>query len=563
METDGPLAQGKKLPTSFVHRCLMPTRRPRPRPGRARPGPRSGIALLLSVIVLMVVIAIVFQIQISTMTSARVARNDVGLTSIDLAIESAALEVFQQLIADGEAAAPAAGAPEAGGMPGGAGAGAPEGAGGEQPAASDSREDEWARPQRPEVNGIQMRVLVQDEDSKYNVLNMLAADEEAAEQAFEIVKRILDQCREGTREDISAGEAEDMARAMRDFMEQRDRFGLARPELLTANDEKRERVLLQSLRELLVLPAFEERHFRDYRDVDGRIVHSIGSFLTIWSSPATLADLGGAGGAGGGAAGGAAGQAGGAPGQAPGGSSTGRGAGPGNSAAGAQGGRPSGGAGGSGGAGARGGPGAAGDPAGAGPGAAAAGAGQAGGADSTLGYGVNVNTAPVAVLVSLFDRRDVSTRFWDDVIDYRNQKQDPPEGETAPTEAIYDEYGREIVPRKFFESLEKLTELDGWSGLATETQTKVNSLLTTQSNVFSIFITARRSTSNEEDVLASLSGEERAREEEEAGSALVRTVRIVVWRRSGQDGAEVVPIVPWEIVDHAPFELLDYPDDRR
>ena len=38
--------------------------------------------------VLMVLVAIVIQINVSTSTDARVARNDVGLTAMDLAIES-------------------------------------------------------------------------------------------------------------------------------------------------------------------------------------------------------------------------------------------------------------------------------------------------------------------------------------------------------------------------------------------------------------------------------------------------------------------------------------------
>ena len=76
-------------------------RRRRPLPGNRR----SGAALLLSVLVLIVLITIVFQIRVTTMTDARVARNDVGLTTMELAIEAAKLEVFEQLKADAEASA--------------------------------------------------------------------------------------------------------------------------------------------------------------------------------------------------------------------------------------------------------------------------------------------------------------------------------------------------------------------------------------------------------------------------------------------------------------------------
>jgi uncharacterized membrane protein YgcG len=74
---------------------------------------RRGAALLLSLIVLFVLVAIVFQISIGTGTDARVARNDVGLSTMDLACESALLEVAEMLKAD----APA------GGEEGGAGGG--------------------------------------------------------------------------------------------------------------------------------------------------------------------------------------------------------------------------------------------------------------------------------------------------------------------------------------------------------------------------------------------------------------------------------------------------------
>jgi hypothetical protein len=38
-------------------------------------------------------------------------------------------------------------------------------------------------------------------------------------------------------------------------------------------------------------------------------------------------------------------------------------------------------------------------------------------------------------------------------------------------------------------------------------------------------------------------------------------VRVVVWRRSTDDGVEVLFIVPWEELDFTPFEVEDYPDE--
>src|SRR5258706_266961 len=143
---------------------------------------RSGAALLLSLLILLVLVAIVMQIRIGTMTDARVARNDIGLTTMDLAIESALLQVDDQLLQDAKGSG--APAPSAGAAAGAAGGDASSGAGGGAPApsgpnpqASDSPKDEWARPHRTTLNDERLRILVQDEDSKINVLNMLNPDE--------------------------------------------------------------------------------------------------------------------------------------------------------------------------------------------------------------------------------------------------------------------------------------------------------------------------------------------------------------------------------------------------
>jgi hypothetical protein len=77
--------------------------------------------------------------------------------------------------------------------------------------------------------------------------------------------------------------------------------------------------------------------------------------------------------------------------------------------------------------------------------------------------------------------------------------------------------------------------------------------------VFSIFVVARRSTSVEGD--ADLARDQRELAEGQ-GDALVRSVRSVVWRRTG-DEVSVVPIVRWEVLDYSPYEVLDYPDEER
>jgi len=522
------------------------------RPYLPSPGSRSrsGAALLLSLLILLVLVAIVIQINVTTGTDARVARNDVGLTTMDLAVESALLQVEDQLLTDaGAAGAAAAGAEGAAGAAAGAAGAAPGGApaapGGaqEQAAATDSRQDEWARPQRTSINDIKLRVLVQDEDSKINVLNMLNPDEKEAEAAFDRVVRCLDLCRAGTRADIDTRTAEAMARAMLDSMTHRKDSKIPRPDLLSDDPAEEDLSLPRSLKEFSLVPPFDESHFRDFRDEDGEIVHSIGSFLTVWSSLATVGDVartsGAAGAAGAGAANAGTGGNGNASPNGANGNTQGNGANTNGGAGGA-----SGGAGG------------------------AAAAGGAGGSTrlETGGYAVNVNTAPVAVLKALFDDRDLPPRFWDRLVEYRNLEEEKADEESASAEEVeppLDEFGEEILERRIFDNLAELSEVEGFTDLPAEVQAKLNQLLTVESRVFSIFVIARRSTAAEGDMSDSFGSREEMEASEQSGNSLLRVVRCVVWRHKQDDEFEIVPIVRWEVLDYVPFEVQDYPDEDR
>jgi hypothetical protein len=515
-------------------------------------GPQSserGAALLLSLIILFLLVAIVIQINIGTSTDARIARNDVGLTAMDLAIESALLQEYDQISSDTGSDASGAGGTTGGG--GGAGqaaggqaaAGAgPAGAGGGQ--ATDSRRDEWAQVQRTEINEIKLRIFVQDEDSKLNVLTLINPDEKEAQAALDRVVRCLDLCREGTRADISERGAQDMARGMLEFMKQRNLARLPRPTLLTDNEQEPDTGLPLSLRDFAILPTFDESLFRDYRDEDGNIVHSIGSFLTVWTSLSTKSDDEQSQGSGAGGAPGAGNTPGGQGNPPPTGNPPPSGNPPPNTGGGNNP-PPSSGAPGANGA----------------PGAAGA-AGAAGAqAQSSPGWSVNVNTAPVAVLKSLFDDRDVHPRLWDKVVEYRNLEEEDEDEEEEEEEPVYDEFGDEVIERKIFDSLSELSEVDGFNDLGAETQNKVRERLTTQSNVFSIYIVARRTTSAEADPV--FAEPESRRLAEEQGDALVRVIRAVVWRKSVDDEVQIVPIVRWEWLDYVPYEVQDYPDERR
>ncbi|HVS19665.1 MAG TPA: hypothetical protein VMT18_13760 [Planctomycetota bacterium] len=482
------------------------------------PVARRGSALLMAFLVLIVLAAILFQIYIGTTTDARVARNDVTLTAMDQAIESALLEVSDRLLTDAEAGAAAGagagaaaasglgGAQEGGEAAGGAGGAAP-GVQGSEP--SDSREDTWGRVQRTTINEIELRVLVQDEDSKINVLTLLTEDEEQADLALERVARVLDLCREDSNADIDRGEARRLAQAMRDHLRSRAQSALPRTTALSDDEEEPDQGLPLSLRELIVVEPFHAGLFRDFRDDRGRVVHSIGSFLTVWSAlqrhaeqdpqaPAAQGNQGS-----GTEAGAAAGEEGAAPANAPG---------------------------------------------------AAAGGSE--------GVAVNINTAPAAVLKSLLDSRVVPYRFWDDVIEYRNLEEES-ESSSSDDEPVFDEYGQETYPRKFFDSTAELEELDGWGSLSAENRLELSQFVKTQSQVFSIYVTARRSTGQQDDFGGVLGGARPGQQEDQLGNALMRTVRSVVWRYQDGDAWKIVPLVRWEVIDYTPFEVLDYPDPNR
>lgn len=500
----------------------------RPRTARSAAGQRRGAALMMSMLVLLVLILIVWQIGIGSRTTYQVARNDVSLTSMDLAIESALLEVFEQLKADSEADAQsgqgAAAGPVIGADPGGA-----TQEDGPPPAPpADSRRDEWARPQRTEINEIPLRILIQDEHSKINVYGMLTENDDEAEKAFTRVVRVIDLFREGTTEDIEDYDAEGMAEIIRDWLYRREDIDVPRPRLSTDRDEEPDQSRFIDLRELVAIEPFNERHFRDYRDEEGNIVHSLTSYLTCLSSLQSFSDYqdsleeeGGE--------------------KADDGEDEAVTAGEGQS---------------SGSATMMSVEGASGqvDP-----------SSQAGVADSAnsgaqvAGY-VNLNTAPPVVLKSLFDNADVDPRFWDDVIDYRNEEDE--EAEDPDAEPVLDEFGVEIVLRRYFSDVEQLTELDGWADLEPTFQADVARHVGTTSDVFTIYVTARRSTSNRGDQNIALSREEQE-ELEELGSQLTRTVACTVWRRSSEDGTEVIPVRRWEVLDYWPYEILDFPGEER
>ena len=438
---------------------------------------RRGAALLLALLVLIVIIMVTYQVSRTAGTDHIETNRSLVFTSMDYAIESAFLQVEEDLLADGDAGATGAGPgdgadPDVGGLGGGDVGGDP-GAGEEGGGATDSQMDSWAIPASTTIGDRDLRILVVDEDRKFNVLGILDEDEEIAQQAFDIVVRILDNCREGTRVDIDGGEADRMARAMRDHFFQRDTDLLPEPELLSSLGEEGESsdrpVLPMSLRELVVLPEFEDYHFSDFIDEDDVRVHSIDAYLTMYTSPVI-----------------------------------------GN-------GTPDG------------------------------------------GWAVNVNTAPLAVLSSLFDRSVVDSRIWDEVVLYRNEEEDQDPDEEAVEPAL-DEFGNEVIQKKIFDDLEELDEIPDFNRLGEEDKAEILERLKVDSTVFSVVITARQSTAKEGEEPEIRSRRERE-EFERNGTHLVRTVRRIYLRSSGDDSSSMIPLVYWDVLPYSPLEVVDFGSD--
>jgi hypothetical protein len=184
--------------------------------------------------------------------------------------------------------------------------------------------------------------------------------------------------------------------------------------------------------------------------------------------------------------------------------------------------------------------------------------GEAGGAPPPPGWAININTAPAAVLHALVEGRDLPYRFWDDVVVYRNEKDETVEENEDPP---LDEYGREIIVHKYYRSVGDLSQIDGWEEIEPILQGELEGLLKTQSSVFSVFITARKPTGEEQIGLDT--AQDDIEREEANWQGLVRTVHAVVWRRSrGEGEVDIVPVVRWEVLDYVPYEVQDYPERR-
>jgi hypothetical protein len=154
---------------------------------------------------------------------------------------------------------------------------------------------------------------------------------------------------------------------------------------------------------------------------------------------------------------------------------------------------------------------------------------------------------------------DMDPSFWEDVVWYRNDEEeaDPDQEIVEPS---LDEFGEEILVTKIFDGLEELDEVRGYDMLTPESVERMKSLLRVDSDVFSIYVTARMVTLAERHQSQDFTSRQEKEEYERSGAHMMRTVRCVVWRRMGEEDVDIIPLLRWEVLDSPPLPILDYPD---
>lgn len=221
----------------------LPHGKPDPRADARSGGPPAGergAILILSMLVIMVLACVVVQLYFSTSVSMEIANQQKTLFPTGQAARGAVLQARAVLLQDledksmGEESASSeedgmdGGMTDPGGDPGdesNRGGEDPLSGGGDEGAANaavDSIVDEWARPGAISLvfaNELEVRVFIRDEDAKFNILSVVAKDDDFAMESRERLMRLVDNFREDTRHDISRSQAERIADSIVNWLE--------------------------------------------------------------------------------------------------------------------------------------------------------------------------------------------------------------------------------------------------------------------------------------------------------------------------------------------------------
>ncbi len=177
-----------------------------------------GVILILSMLVVLVLACVIVSLFFTTSVNREITKHQRVHYPMVMAARGALYQTKAVLIQDlenqsmdEESAGEEGGGLEPGGGEPGGGEGGEGGAMEDSTSGTDSFVDEWARPGAIAVttsNELDVMVLVRDEDAKFNILSIVAKDEEDAEISRERLARLIDSFRENTKFDVSLATSE-------------------------------------------------------------------------------------------------------------------------------------------------------------------------------------------------------------------------------------------------------------------------------------------------------------------------------------------------------------------
>lgn len=521
-----------------------------------------GVALLLTLFVVLIVATVILQLAVTTGAEYTVSANQMVVAKVDSALDVALVDARKALIDDAQQSQDGSGQ---GGGPGASMAGMPGGAQGmpgtgeEEKDDADTLNDPWSHDQETNIADVQIRVHVEDENRKFNILSIVSKDQDYARASRERLVRIIDMVREfnGSERDVDSATAEVLVANIQRWLDG-ERRDMKRPNL-HSNKADSPVTLPLSLDELLLVEGVTEDLFYDQKHL-GVAYSGLESVLTIWTSveagevkkkdepepaPGSPNDPNNPANANAGA------------GATPGGSNTS------NNTSGSQ-----------------------------TPGAADT-AQQpkdpAVTAGKSAGVKININTAPPCVLRALAPTFDIPTDVWDAIIRYRNKLDeekmkkaqeageyfggDLPPGVDSATMMVDRSSmgpGEQGLTTQYFKTLEDLEKVEEWKNCSNGNAKKdVLKLLTTKSDVFSIYITARPTEGLGAPKQTSVDGfgftttTPGSTDADDMPGGIVKRMRQIVWRRAGQEETVLLPLVVREERQHRKFNVAEFPIDPK
>lgn len=268
---------------------------------------QAGISIVLTMLVLFTLVIVVSQVFIASEVELDQAGSQVeGARMLSIA-DACRLQAESTLLLDIETTGEEEGGGDEGGLgslfgdTGSSNQGPLGGDAAEVTSTTDSMLDEWMNPsalQPPLGEDYTLLVEVVDEDRKLNLLGLWVEDEDARDEWREVMVRFFDKVYEGTRQDFSGLDAEDIIGELEQWVAgDRGRTGdwplpplektqaekdAEEDELDTSIFEEDEGHLPLTLRELAFLESLTPVHLHGFVE-DDEYYPGLEEYLTIWS----------------------------------------------------------------------------------------------------------------------------------------------------------------------------------------------------------------------------------------------------------------------------------------